>query len=464
MEDMNDVYNVSNNNNHNNTNSNINTPYNNTRNYIQNDSNSNSNNDVNDVQNNTNKDNNEENTKVVVQKRETHKPTTWRGKIKRVLRGSAYVVLRLVIFQFENVISVDTLEDWFTKYERVEYFCGPPIPKEKLDALHKKDERTQKFGVDRGRRLRSYARAFQAKRHHNSGHCIDKGYASDSVLGSNERDSHHYFSDNENRTHNFHGTFPNPDTVEGHNFKEKRMPNDKDISRLNHMIDDKNRPLRRRGHNNTVQFGSFSQSNSSHTNSQGTEEIRTEDSMYKLTNHDGDCIPITHPSLPFHLPFLVIDARRVDEYIESHIHGSVNIPYLLWDDSKAVIEALPEHIDKKTTIITYCAVGLRSGLLQMRLKKMGFVDVRTLAGGYYKWVNEGRPIYVGGDLVSSVMPQHILAAMLLERQYNSKKVAQVNGRGKRRSKGIDNQQITQTTQSTQNSENSQNAQSTQNTQ
>jgi len=374
---------------------------------------------------------------MMEERKQNHKPSTWRGRIKRVMRGSAYIMLRLAFFQFENVISVNTLEDWFIKYERVESFCGPPVPTNKLEALQEKEGRTKKFGSDHGRRLRSYFRAIRGKKPNDSD--VEKGYASDSFFDSSERS--HNFSDNDNESHSsIHGAIPNPNTIEGHNFKEKRMPIDKNLRRLNHMTDDKNRPLRRRGDNNTVQFENLPHKKKLHQNE--TKDI--EESINKIQIHNNDCIPITHPSLPFHLPFLVIDARRVDEYIESHIHGSVNIPYLLWDDSKVVIEALPDHVDKKTTIITYCAVGLRSGLLQMRLKRMGFVDVRTLAGGYYKWVNEGRPIYVGGDLVSSVMPQHILAAILLEKQYNSKKISQLNvqekEKEKRKSKEINTQQ------------------------
>jgi len=117
-----------------------------------------------------------------------------------------------------------------------------------------------------------------------------------------------------------------------------------------------------------------------------------------------------------HPHFLVIDARRPDEFEESHIHGANNIHYtpprLLSRTRRHVV--LPDWVTKDTPIITYCTVGLRSGLLAFYLHRKGYNHIRILSGGYYKWVNEDRPIYRHPEeLVHKVLIQHQLAGIML---------------------------------------------------
>jgi len=108
---------------------------------------------------------------------------------------------------------------------------------------------------------------------------------------------------------------------------------------------------------------------------------------------------------------LVLDARRPDEYEMSHILGSVNVNAL----SKKIPDFLKEE-DKERSLVIYCAVGLRSGLLEQRLHKKGFKKTYTIIGGFYNWVNKGKPIYRGDPprVVYNVKPQHIMAALALK--------------------------------------------------
>eukprot|EP01113_Clastostelium_recurvatum_P031983 TRINITY_DN4057_c0_g2_i3.p1 TRINITY_DN4057_c0_g2~~TRINITY_DN4057_c0_g2_i3.p1 ORF type:complete len:533 (+),score=170.28 TRINITY_DN4057_c0_g2_i3:94-1692(+) len=375
----------------------------------------------------------------------TVRPTTIRGHIKRFVRGSSYVILRIFIFQVEGVVSVEDLYSWYIPYERVEDFTAPPIARAKVDKiLRGKEERENKIGKDRGRRLRSFIKkdrdtqpTVPESSSSSSSQMIPASTSTSTPTSSSQasrgrrwsamypqsgvaharRDSLiplsriKYLTQRRNTgSHAGEGDIPTvPDQVEPHNIKEKRMPfphRAKDTGKMmNHITDDKNRRFRSTGGN--MKRKTRKDNRASHRNA--TVDVRRE------------ALSICDPALPFHLPFIVIDARRVDEYIESHVHGAINIPYLLSDDSQVVLDALPKTISKSTPIVTYCAVGLRSGLLQIRLRHLGFVDVRTLAGGYYKWVNQGRPIYVGGEMTRAVMPQHLLAAALLEDKYNVKK-------------------------------------------
>jgi rhodanese-related sulfurtransferase len=47
--------------------------------------------------------------------------------------------------------------------------------------------------------------------------------------------------------------------------------------------------------------------------------------------------------------------------------------------------------DLKTPIICYCGGGSRSALVAESLQKMGYENVRSLAGGFRAWKEAGLP-------------------------------------------------------------------------
>ena len=73
---------------------------------------------------------------------------------------------------------------------------------------------------------------------------------------------------------------------------------------------------------------------------------------------------------------LIVDVRSKGEYAGGHIKGSVNIPV---DQLRSNLSKLK---DKKQTIITCCASGMRSASAKSILKAEGYEDVHN-GGGWY---------------------------------------------------------------------------------
>ena len=88
---------------------------------------------------------------------------------------------------------------------------------------------------------------------------------------------------------------------------------------------------------------------------------------------------------------LVIDVRTPVEFSEAHIKNAINIDYF----SKS-FEATISKLDKKKTILVYCAAGGRSTSACLDFKKLGFKKVYNLYGGILHWVNQGRPVFANG--------------------------------------------------------------------
>jgi rhodanese-related sulfurtransferase len=84
--------------------------------------------------------------------------------------------------------------------------------------------------------------------------------------------------------------------------------------------------------------------------------------------------------------FTLIDVRERDEQAKGVIPGAITLP-------RGILEVNIDQIstDKDRKLILYCGGGSRSALAALSLKKMGFRNVFSLAGGYRAW-KEGRTL------------------------------------------------------------------------
>jgi len=121
-----------------------------------------------------------------------------------------------------------------------------------------------------------------------------------------------------------------------------------------------------------------------------------------------------NPMDPDDAEVLIIDARRKVEYTQSHIRDAVSICDISTKDLRRL-----RHKDR--LVVTYCAIGLRSGFLRRKLEKhYGFTNVCVLKTGYYSWANDGRPIYNHKGPATHVMPQHFIAAPFVDADIRQK--------------------------------------------
>src|ERR1041385_154669 len=83
---------------------------------------------------------------------------------------------------------------------------------------------------------------------------------------------------------------------------------------------------------------------------------------------------------------LIIDVRDKDEWDEGHIPGATNL-------SRGTVEIdIEEKVaDPNAMIICHCGGGGRSALAAESLQKMGYKNVRSMAGGFKAWKIAGLP-------------------------------------------------------------------------
>lgn len=83
---------------------------------------------------------------------------------------------------------------------------------------------------------------------------------------------------------------------------------------------------------------------------------------------------------------VLIDVRENDDWRDSHVAGAKHL-------SRGIIELeIEDEIpDTTTPVICYCGGGSRSALVTESLQKMGYTNVRSLAGGMRAWKEAGFP-------------------------------------------------------------------------
>jgi len=84
----------------------------------------------------------------------------------------------------------------------------------------------------------------------------------------------------------------------------------------------------------------------------------------------------------------VLDVRTKEEFAGGHLAKAILIP---WTDKDFSVRAAKE-LDPRKPVLIYCLRGGRSAEAAAALVKLGFTEVRNLAGGIAAWQQAGKPI------------------------------------------------------------------------
>jgi len=91
----------------------------------------------------------------------------------------------------------------------------------------------------------------------------------------------------------------------------------------------------------------------------------------------------------------VIDVREPAEYLAGHLSGAINIPRGLLEFKIGDFTALSH---KDTSIVLYCKTSGRAALAALNLQRMGYENIRSLAGGFDAWVSGGQKVVMETDI------------------------------------------------------------------
>ena len=86
---------------------------------------------------------------------------------------------------------------------------------------------------------------------------------------------------------------------------------------------------------------------------------------------------------------VLIDVREADEYAAGHLPGAIHI-------SRGMLEfklsSNPELSARDLSIVLYCKTSGRAALAACALHDMGYLNVKSISGGFDAWAAAGKPV------------------------------------------------------------------------
>jgi molybdopterin/thiamine biosynthesis adenylyltransferase/rhodanese-related sulfurtransferase len=106
---------------------------------------------------------------------------------------------------------------------------------------------------------------------------------------------------------------------------------------------------------------------------------------------------------------VAVDVREPEEFEQGSIPDALFIPR---GNLELRIESRVP--DKSTPVVVYCASGVRSVFAAKALNDLGYTDVVSMAGGFNRWKDEGRPWRVPRSLSSEQRNRYMRHLLLPE--------------------------------------------------
>ena len=97
----------------------------------------------------------------------------------------------------------------------------------------------------------------------------------------------------------------------------------------------------------------------------------------------------------------IVDVREPEEFADGHIPGAVNIPLgrleIEVDTHPSVVAREGESGSlRERPVVLYCLSGGRSARAAAALRRLGFANPVSLAGGILAWTGDGHPVAIPG--------------------------------------------------------------------
>lgn len=100
-------------------------------------------------------------------------------------------------------------------------------------------------------------------------------------------------------------------------------------------------------------------------------------------------IPVNDAEATIRDADVLLDVREADEFANGHLPGAVHV-------SRGMLEfklsGSPQLSARDLKFVMYCKTSGRAALAAAAMKQMGYLNVKSIAGGYDAWVAAGKPV------------------------------------------------------------------------
>lgn len=100
-------------------------------------------------------------------------------------------------------------------------------------------------------------------------------------------------------------------------------------------------------------------------------------------------IPVSEAEAVIREADVLLDVREGDEFANGHLPGAVHA-------SRGMLEfklsSTPALTARDLKVVLYCKTSGRAALAAAAMQEMGYLNVKSIAGGFDAWVAAGKPV------------------------------------------------------------------------
>ena len=87
---------------------------------------------------------------------------------------------------------------------------------------------------------------------------------------------------------------------------------------------------------------------------------------------------------------VLLDVREAEEFAAGHLPGAVHASRGLLEFK---LSGSPQLASRDLSFVIYCKTSGRAALAAVAMREMGYLNVKSIAGGFDAWAAAGKPVH-----------------------------------------------------------------------
>lgn len=101
-------------------------------------------------------------------------------------------------------------------------------------------------------------------------------------------------------------------------------------------------------------------------------------------------IPVADAEAAIRDADVLLDVREAEEFAAGHLPGAVHASRGLLEFK---LSGSPQLASRDLSFVIYCKTSGRAALAAVVMREMGYLNVKSIAGGFDAWAAAGKPVH-----------------------------------------------------------------------
>ena len=101
-------------------------------------------------------------------------------------------------------------------------------------------------------------------------------------------------------------------------------------------------------------------------------------------------IPVADAEAAIRDADVLLDVREAEEFAAGHLPGAIHVSRGLLEFK---LSGSPQLASRDLSFVIYCKTSGRAALAAVAMREMGYLNVKSIAGGFDAWAAAGKPVH-----------------------------------------------------------------------